>query len=41
MDVTADHAIHAFLARAVHPRVLEVEDEIDRGLDLALGVTRQ
>jgi hypothetical protein len=41
VDVTADHAVHAALARVVQERVLEIEDEADRALHLALGVARQ
>ena len=41
MDVAADDAIEPALARVMDGRLLEVEDEIERRLDLALGETRQ
>lgn len=41
MDMTADDAVEAALARRVDRCVLEIEDELHRLLDPALGVTGQ
>jgi hypothetical protein len=41
VDVAADHAVQAALAHVVHDRVLEIEDELQRAFDTALGVARQ
>jgi hypothetical protein len=41
VDVAADHPVQPALAHGVQHRILEVEDEADRGLHLALGVAGQ